>query len=56
VIRAQLRARKGSLHPVPDGRVGAVDLTIVGVQRLATRLGSAVTSAVHRALPGGSTD
>jgi len=34
----------------------AVELSIVGAQRLATMLGAAVTSAIHRGLPGGSTD
>lgn len=42
---------------VASGGVGAVvDLTIIGAQRLATMLGSAVTAAIHRGLPGGSTD
>ena len=39
------------------GGVGAaVDLTVVGAQRLATMLGSALTTAIHRGLPGGGTN
>ena len=40
-----------------SGGVGAaVESTVTGAQRLATMLGSAVTGAIHRGLPGGSTD
>ena len=40
-----------------SGGVGAaVDLSIIGAQRLATMLGSALTAAIHRGLPGGGTN
>jgi hypothetical protein len=31
-------------------------LTIIGAQRLATMIGSALTAAIHRGLPGGGTN
>ena len=34
----------------------AVDLSVVGAQRLASMLGSAVTAAIQRGLPGGTGD
>jgi len=38
------------------GGVGAaVDLTVVGAQRLATMLGSAIAGAIQRGLPGAGT-
>jgi hypothetical protein len=40
-----------------SGSVGAsVVLSIIGAQRLTTMLGSAITTAIHRGLPGGRTD
>ena len=45
----RVRAASGGLG-------AAVELSIVGAQRLATMLGAAVTGAIHRGLPRGSTD
>jgi hypothetical protein len=39
-----------------DGLGAVVNLSVVGAQRLATMLGAAVVTAVHRGIPGGGTD